>query len=246
MSRCGVLIDPPQDGAWNMAVDEVLLGRAALGVPQLRVYRWSKPTLSLGHFQKIAERQLHPPSLNCAVVRRSTGGGAIMHDREITYALALPWSGGTEGVAKQRQLYGRIHAAFVEMLQNLGVRAEICPTAKEIRPVPFLCFQRVGEGDVMLGSSKIAGSAQRRVKGALLQHGSLLLETTPAAPELPGMADLSGVKIRAEEIVEMLPEQVVRELGWKRVDHPLNEVESQIAQALIAARFGNAVWTERR
>ena len=229
-----------------MAVDDVLLSQAALGVPQLRIYRWSEPTLSLGYFQKIAERRSHPPSFGCPVVRRSTGGGAIVHDREITYSLALPWSGGAEGVARQRQLYRRIHAAFVVMLRSLGVRAEICTGATELRPAPFLCFKCLGQGDVIAGPSKIVGSAQRRVKGALLQHGSLLLGASPAAPDLPGIEELSDATIQADEMMEILHQQVVRELGWKCTGSPLNEVECQSARTLVAERFGNAVWTERR
>lgn len=230
-----------------MAIDEVLLGRAAKGITQLRVYRWSEPTLSLGYFQSIAERQSHLPSLDCALVRRSTGGGAIVHDREITYSLALPWSGGAEGVARQRQLYQRIHSTLVELLGEGGIRAEICAsTVKQVGPFPFLCFERLAAGDVMVQSFKVAGSAQRRIKGALLQHGSVLLEASPAAPELKGIHDLSHVRMAPDEWGKMLARTVISRLGCEPVNHPLDEDEERAAATLAAERFGTPAWNERR
>src|SRR5262245_32066382 len=86
-----LIIDPPQKGAWNMAVDQALLeSAAASGGVALRFYQWSEPTLSLGYFQPIAARSEHPPSLHSPVVRRASGGGAILHDRELTYSIAAP------------------------------------------------------------------------------------------------------------------------------------------------------------
>lgn len=230
-----------------MAIDEVLLGQAATGAAQLRIYRWTEPTLSLGYFQNISDRQSHRASGGCQVVRRSTGGGAIIHDREITYSLALPWSGGAAGVARQRELYRRIHTALRKMLGQIGVEATLCTAAaKQIGPVPFLCFQRIGEGDLVLGSFKVAGSAQRRVKGALLQHGSLLLEASAAAPELSGIRDLSKARLITEEWDRMVAEAILGELRWEATRHPLNEVEERAANDLVAERFANPGWTERR
>ncbi len=86
-----LLIDPPAPGAWNMAVDEVLLDWSAQsGGYAWRFYRWDEPTLSLGYFQPYEDRQRHPPSRACPAVRRATGGGAILHDAELTYSLAVP------------------------------------------------------------------------------------------------------------------------------------------------------------
>jgi hypothetical protein len=86
-----LIIDPPQNGAWNMAVDEALLLDAIEdGSATLRFYQWSEPTLSLGYFQRYADRNQHHASRNCAIVRRQSGGGAILHDRELTYSLVLP------------------------------------------------------------------------------------------------------------------------------------------------------------
>src|SRR5882724_9809402 len=91
MEHLRLIIDPPAHGAWNMAVDEALLESAAVdGIATLRLYQWSEPTLSLGYFQPAADRQTHPASRECPLVRRASGGGAILHDRELTYSLAIP------------------------------------------------------------------------------------------------------------------------------------------------------------
>ena len=91
MGKARVIIDEPAPGVWNMAVDHALLETAnATGLISLRFYAWSQPTLSLGYFQSRSHRQQHSASLACPLVRRSTGGGAIVHDQEITYSLCVP------------------------------------------------------------------------------------------------------------------------------------------------------------
>src|SRR5581483_5910324 len=86
MPLCRLLIDPPAAGAWNMSVDEMLLERtSAEGGFQLRFYQWNEPTLSLGYFQAVQDRAGHEASRGCALVRRLSGGGAILHDRELTH-----------------------------------------------------------------------------------------------------------------------------------------------------------------
>ncbi len=231
-----------------MAVDEVLLGRAALAGCQLRVYRWSEPTLSLGYFQNVADRRSHAASSSCRLVRRPSGGGAILHDREITYSLALPWSPGpSTGPAEQRRLFRRIHGALLDALRQLGVPATLCPTAETIiGPVPFMCFQRRAEGDVLIGQAKIAGSAQRRVKGALLQHGSILLEASPAAPELCGIHNLAGVSLPPEEWQMLVSRALLGELGWQGEAQPLSEAEQHAAARLVEEKLDRDEWTQRR
>jgi len=231
-----------------MAVDEVLLGQAALGGGQLRVYRWSEPTLSLGYFQNVADRQSHAASLSCRLVRRPSGGGAILHDREITYSLALPWPGEfSRGPVEQRRLVRRIHGALLDLLAQSGVAATLCPTAETIiGPLPFMCFRRRAEGDVLIGQAKVVGSAQRRVKGALLQHGSILLEASPAAPELRGIRNLSGVSLPPEEWQTLVSRALLSELGWQGEVQPLTEQEQQAAARLVEEKLGRPEWTQRR
>src|SRR4051794_30663710 len=109
MNTLRLIVDPPLEGPMNMAIDEALLNSAATGgIATLRLYQWNKPTLSLGYFQRAAEREMHPPSLACPLVRRASGGGAILHDRELTYSIAIPEASAS--AAASRRLYEGIHA----------------------------------------------------------------------------------------------------------------------------------------
>ena len=111
-----LLIDEPADGVTNMARDEALLDWVGRGAapPTLRFYRWEPPTISLGYFQAYSEfEKLPPPAGELAVVRRTTGGGAILHDREWTYSLALPASHPLAAGGKAPKLYELMHDAGV-------------------------------------------------------------------------------------------------------------------------------------
>jgi lipoate-protein ligase A len=189
------LTDPPQCGAMNMALDEALLECVGQGESPLtlRFYRWSPPTISLGYFQAYAEYEaLPPPAGELAVVRRLTGGGAILHDLELTYSLTLP-NGHPLLVDGPTALYGKAHAVFARALSAFGVEAVPRGECDEdsVRRGPFFCFSRQHRDDLVLGPGKLAGSAQRRTRTAVLQHGSIILgsrfeqqECAPAGLEL--------------------------------------------------------------
>ena len=153
-----LLTDPPGPGPWNMAVDEMLLQWAAeQGDCCWRFYHWQEPTLSLGYFQEYQDRLNHPASRHCPVVRRLTGGGAILHDAELTYSLVV--HGGHPLSTRRELLYQAAHASLVETLANFGITAELCrPTSSGLGPQPLLCFQRRSAGDVLVGRTKIAGT----------------------------------------------------------------------------------------
>ena len=110
-----VLIDDePQSGAWNMAVDEVLLETAIeREVATLRFYRWREPTASLGYFQREADFLAESRFAHLPAVRRLTGGGTLIHDRELTYSLTLPAT--QRLIARPMELYDLIHNAFIEV-----------------------------------------------------------------------------------------------------------------------------------
>src|SRR5438094_5754355 len=127
MSNWRVVFDPAANGAWNMAVDEVLLDGVAAGSapPTLRFYTWSPACLSLGYFQPFSVVNLEGcRGLGVDVVRRPTGGRAILHDRELTYSLALPASvlGRDAGILPS---YRRLSVALQTGLQRLGVRVRL-------------------------------------------------------------------------------------------------------------------------
>ncbi len=184
-----VILDEPQSGARNMAVDEALLEESLRsGTVFLRLYRWSEPTVSLGYFQKEAELCRDPRLANLPSVRRLSGGGAILHHHEQTYSCSLPPS---HRLAQQPyQLYFEIHAIFIAWLTECGV--PVAPRASNSvrKQEPFLCFQREAAPDLVVHGHKIMGSAQRRRRGAVLQHGSLLLKSSEHTPELLGLCDL--------------------------------------------------------
>lgn len=243
-----LIVDPPAAGSWNMALDEALLeaaGRAGQG-GCLRFYAWREPTLSLGYFQRAEDRQWHLASRACAVVRRATGGGALIHDAELTYSVTMPVARHVD--ADLRSWYDVFHTTLVETLAGFGVAARLAPgtPCEPGRAPPFLCFQRRCAGDVLVGQGKIGGSAQRRHRGALLQHGSVLLRASPAAPELPGIQELSGRVIAAGELVTAWSERLVQRLGVRL--HPTAATAHELGAAARyeRERFLNPQWTHRK
>ena len=174
-----LLDDRPFDGPANMARDEALLTRVGAGdsPPTLRLYQWDPPTISLGYFQRYADFESLPsPAGDLSVVRRMTGGGAILHDIELTYSLAVPLDHPLVAPNPIR-LYEVAHKAIMSCLHGLGLDAERCGLSDDSGAAkgPFFCFARRHRFDVLIGRDKIAGSAQRRTRRAVLQHGSIIL-----------------------------------------------------------------------
>lgn len=200
-----------------MAVDQALLDLVAQ--PVLRIYQWDAPTLSLGYFQAVRDCEQHAESRGCPKLRRSTGGGAILHDSELTYSLAFP---ATLSRAKSSEWYTLVHQTVAELLATHSLIAKLHPARRTevstpanhdrqpdcqhavVTPVrePFLCFQRRAEGDLILWPArehgppadpieghKVLGSAQRKRDGAILQHGSILFCQSSYAPQLFGIND---------------------------------------------------------
>ncbi|MCE5267831.1 MAG: lipoate--protein ligase family protein [Planctomycetaceae bacterium] len=243
-----LLLDPPASGSWNMAVDEALLEAATEGHSTLRFYRWSEPTLSLGYFQTYKDRFAHEASRDCAVVRRSSGGGAILHDIELTYSLAVPEQHPL--AATRLKTYRAVHFALIAALKRWQIEAGMLTCATAPRPdggrEPFLCFQRRSPGDVLVGCHKVAGSAQRRCRGAVLQHGSLLLARSPAAPELDGLKELGGKPFSAEEFTQAWLQELSGVLGVAWRQEQLPAAQRRRAAAIEAEKYAAALWTENR
>jgi lipoate-protein ligase A len=245
-TECRLLVDPPGDGAWNMAVDEWLLEWSARhGQCAWRFYQWQAPTLSLGYFQNYDDRQQHTASLACAVVRRLTGGGAILHDQELTYSLAVP---AAHPLAAHRDgLYRAIHDILIAGLTEFGISAALCgPSPPPESAEPFLCFQRRTAGDVLLDNAKIAGSAQRRRRGAVLQHGSLLLKCSSYAAELPGLAELSGMAFDVDQLQQQLSARIATRLALRWRPEPLEPAERAEVDRLRRDRYIDQDWTQHR
>ncbi len=212
-----VFIDPPCDGVTNMAIDECLLAAAADGgAATLRLYRWAPPTLSLGCFQKLADpARARPPLAVLPVVRRITGGGAIVHADELTYALALP-AGHRLAGERPADLYTWMHRRLAEALAALGALTRFQGGEKVLtgRAGPFLCFRSHAPYDLMAGGEKLAGSAQRRTRRGVLQHGSVVLNRThpvqPSASVGEQVGETAGFDTLADALLTAIAAAGVR------------------------------------
>jgi lipoyl(octanoyl) transferase len=180
-----LLLDPDgSPGAVTMAADQALLDDAARsGTATLRLYGWDPPCLSFGRNEPAALRydRARIEQLGIDVVRRPTGGRAIWHEHEVTYAVAAP----IETFGSLREAYCAIHGRLAVALRSLGADVSLAPDRSRTRPPPDPtaaspdrhgpCFNAAVGGEIVAGGRKLVGSAQVRQGGAFLQHGSILL-----------------------------------------------------------------------
>jgi lipoate-protein ligase A len=232
------------DGAWQMAADQVLLENAAEGQAALRFYGWPTATISLGYFQPEAECRAYPGLANLPLVRRPSGGAALIHDQEVTYTLALPppLSGAPQGKAEPWPQ--RMHALIARALATFGVKTHLCE--QESKKGPVLCFLHQTPGDLLAGSHKVAGSAQRKLRGAIMQHGGILLAQSPATPELPGIREVAGVAITPQHLIEAVAGEAARSLGWELAPREWTAAEKERIDELVRSRYSADSWNRKR
>ncbi len=174
-----------------MAADDAMLSLATRGIATFRIYSWDGPQLSLGYFQTESVRFSmghSPPDTIRPWARRSTGGESLLHHHEWTYAFALPPGHPLSGQTTRLPLL--IHDAIARGLANLGYSATLHEGDDHYVDRSGLCFQHLTPGDLLVGSNKVMGSAQRKRKGAVLQHGGLLWKQSEVESRLPGLADI--------------------------------------------------------
>jgi lipoyl(octanoyl) transferase len=231
------------DGPHNMAADEVMLHRAAAGIASLRFYGWSAPTLSLGYFQPAAARLAEPQLAQLPWVRRPSGGATLVHDRETTYALAvppgLPWQTGEPWLP-------RMHRIIAAGLRSLGIARNLSLVEKESLQGNGLCFQQLTPGDLECVGTKVAGSAQRRHRRCLLQHGGILLAQSSYTPQLPGLLELAGLSQSVERVAHAVAAAFEKETGWLVEPAPWTSQERLQIRALANAKYGSPTWNEKR
>jgi lipoate-protein ligase A len=183
-----------------MAFDEVLLQRvsdpACLPVTYVRFYEWECPTLSLGFFQKasrVVDFQFCDRN-SIALVRRSTGGKAVLHDRELTYSVVSN-NASCFSIADIKDTYRRIAQALSNGFQHLGVRTTLAEERQlPARRLASACFALANHHEVLWGNKKLVGSAQRRTRTGFLQHGSILIEFEgPLLAGCLGLADITDI-----------------------------------------------------
>lgn len=238
---CRLILEPTAlSGAENMARDEVLLVAAIEGDrPVVRMYTWQQPTLSLGYFQQREAWMETPPWSETAMVRRLTGGGAILHDREWTYSCVIP--GKDFRLQHPYDLYDRIHQVIVEWAAECGIPLQPRGVNRSQPKEPYLCYLRGDSHDLCLGESKIVGSAQRRRRGALLQHGSVLWQHSPLSPEILGMRDLLPA-IEVTDDRRSLGWRFAQVLGRDVIDSPWTADELAAAAELAATKYEALEW----
>jgi lipoate-protein ligase A len=248
-----------------MAVDEAIAGSVGRGQapPTIRFYAWHSPTVSLGFLQR-AEGAIAVEAcrrLGVAVVRRPTGGRAVLHDRELTYSLCLPlddvWGRLTVAesfrVASQGLLAG---------LRRLGVHAVLGDGTGESRASEGTeaCFQLHRMPAILVRGRKLLGSAQRRWRAVLLQHGSLLIDVDVGMhrmvfPTWARDASSDGVTGLRGILADVPPRAALETAllrGWREVlgvswqPAELTVGEREEAEGLVGMRYGDPVWTWRR
>ena len=233
-----------RSGAVNMAVDQALLDDAARsGRAYLRLYRWDPPCLSFGRNEPALTRydRAEIERRGIAVVRRPTGGRAVWHDGEVTYAVAAPIA----LFGSLADSYRVIHERIAQALRTLGVAGVVAPQGRSAAIGAGACFASAVGGEVMVGEKKVVGSAQIREGDAFLQHGSILLDGTqelvrsvtrgsaPAGGEAT-LRTLAGRAVSFSEVADAIvaswtPRPTASQAPWT-----------------TAGRFADPVWTWRR
>lgn len=232
-----LLVDPPGEGRWNMAVDRALLNTGDPR-PVLRLYRWSPPALSLGWFQppepfvELAKRK------GLDLLRRPTGGGAIHHDDEVTFCLVAQAEG--DGYPEQVvAAYEVVHEVIIHALDQLGVAVSMrgCDMPLSVDPREAgMCFAASTALDLVdEAGRKVVGSAQRRTGGRVLHHGSIPLTIPSLTPEASSVSFVAGRQVHAEELIEVLIDAFESRLCHGLKADSLSQEESESAHSLLSA-----------
>jgi len=248
-----------------MAIDEAIARSVGEGrAPStLRFYGWREPTVSLGYLQRSsgAVDRVVCGRLGIAIVRRPTGGRAVLHARELTYSAAVP-TAGPWGALAVDESFSRMSQALVAGLKHLGVVATIGEgnADRSASPRTDVCFQMRRMPAILVSGRKLVGSAQRRWGKVLLQHGSLLLEFDAAMhqaifPAWPRTDPTAKVTWLAALLDRMPPRgelEAALVTGWSEMTGaactpgPLLPEERRAAAALVRARYGDPAWTFQR
>ncbi|MEO5815496.1 MAG: hypothetical protein ABIT20_09480 [Gemmatimonadaceae bacterium] len=240
-----------------MALDHVLMDRARrTGESVLRVYEWASPVLSLGRNQR-ARGVYEDTELalrGVSVVRRPTGGRALLHHREITYSVTAQLT-ATESLGAA---YNRVNALLLDALASLGVPASVAvPSARSRLPTTTPCFAEPAKGEIVVDGRKLAGSAQWRDGGALLQHGSIIVDDDqvtipslmrePVDPPPPPatLREILGRAPRAAEIADALFRSVRGMEDSSATMLSPAEIDSLDSRSHLV-RYRDPAWTWRR
>ncbi len=234
---------PPDKADWIRVLRGVLAGAS----PFLRFYGWDPPGLSLGRFQRRLEgvRLGACRAAGIPVVRRPTGGRAVLHHRELTYSVGARYEGpfASGGIL---EVYGRVAGALAAGLARLGVEAAEAGRHPGASPGSPNCFAAPSQRELTWGGRKLCGSAQRREREGFLQHGSLLVEIDgglweevfglpPASRAAVGLREILGRVPAPGELEEALGKGFEEALGIALEEGPLTPAELGEARGLLAS-----------
>lgn len=258
----------PASGAWNMAVDEALLeaGVAGLLIPTLRLYTWQPAAVSLGFFQPLDEgiSLAQIAQRGFGLVRRPSGGRAILHKDEVTYSCTVPESLIADGSSVMGS-YRTISRGIEAGLALLGLQAELADRKDQPRMkkegLPTVCFAKAARCDMTVAGRKIVGSAQTRRRGIIMQHGSVPLTIDPSEhlAVMPGggtdeasqrrlteaacgVAEALGSPVSIEELSEALAAGFAERLQVDLQPGELTEWELEKAHILHDTRYTTDAW----
>lgn len=266
-----VIATPGCSAAWNMAVDEALFDACRRDPERmtLRIYSWHPPAVSVGYGQD-TEKEVDPRECErygIDLVRRITGGLTVLHDQELTYSLVMPESHPAVGTGSAAMLRGT-GEALARMLRRFGIPGEPALEGScGIGGRDDVCFTATGRYEITVHGRKLAGSAQRRSGGRVLQHGSILLG--PGHKRLPlllpsrdharrehvarllnqrtvSVSDLTSRVPAFEEWADGLSRSFIEQFNLEGRTEALDEEERRAAERLAGTRYGNAEWTFRR
>lgn len=240
-----------------MALDEALLVSCAHGgLPTLRLYRWSKPTVSLGYFQPYdAVNVRYCIEHDIDIVRRPTGGRAVLHGHDLTFSIVLPENELPEGYRSVRASHYWLMCGIRESLRSLGVPAEIGSSESHTgttAPRTSDCFAHIADCDLHAYNCKLVGAAQVRKRGVLLEQGSIPYATPFSGFERvfwgePGQVPLSNVQaLPYARLVEAIVNNFGNVLQVQLEPLLINNNELENARSLQYGKYDLEDWTRHR
>ena len=269
MTSWRLLLTPPARGAWNMAVDESILESIYRGdsLPTLRLYSWTPACLSLGQAQPYADvDSVRLRERGWEVVRRITGGRAILHTDELTYSVSGPAENPILA-GSVLESYSRLAQALLQAVQSLSLPVEMKEgKADESGKTNPVCFEVPSTYEITVNEKKLIGSAQARKKEGVLQHGSLPLhgDLTRITQALVFKDEFSrqnaadrlldrattvesalGVEVDWETAARSIVHAFEAELGIQFERGELSQKEISRAEQLVSEKYDHSSWTER-
>ncbi len=261
-----------EHGDVNMAADEALLEHASEGRPTLRLFTWSEPWLSIGCLQQISDVDtVACQRAGITIVRRASGGTAVLHERTVAFSLAVP-PGHSLAVSDIVESYRLLAPPAQLALKSLGISAELVRVEDSHRGRPSgfgsaACFAALSPYELVVGSRKLVGNSQLRRRGAILHHAVMMLDFNPGrfagflrtgsldeVRKLSALLDvrigsLGGVlgrEVSAEEVAAAVQSGFAGALGVRLVPGQYTPQEAQRVRQLIVDKYANDSWTYRR